>query len=111
MVISFNDRWADACATLTVGDGDTIKCGGQNMPLLGKRSLGFGIDTPEMYAKWMKERKLSVGAKESPKETAGGARPESDLQRRRPAHAAQRESRAMKATVNSFHRRLKLSER
>lgn len=54
------------CATLTAVDGDTVKCDGQNLRLLGE---GFpfvsGIDTPEIgsHAKCMKERKLALLAK------------------------------------------------
>lgn len=37
------------CASLTVVDGDTVKCDGQNMRLLGA-GVPFvsGIDTPEI---------------------------------------------------------------
>lgn len=54
------------CATLTAVDGDTIKCDGQNMRLLGE-GVPFvsGIDTPEIgsHAKCIKERKLALIAK------------------------------------------------
>lgn len=54
------------CASLTVVDGDTVKCAGQNMRLLGE-GVPFvsGIDTPEIgsHAKCMKERKLALIAK------------------------------------------------
>ncbi|MGO8463199.1 thermonuclease family protein [Rhizobium leguminosarum] len=54
------------CASLTVVDGDTVKCDGQNMRLLGE-GVPFvsGIDTPEIgsHAKCMKERKLALIAK------------------------------------------------
>ncbi|MBY5533058.1 thermonuclease family protein [Rhizobium leguminosarum] len=54
------------CASLTVVDGDTVKCDGQNMRLLGE-GIPFvsGIDTPEIgsHAKCMKERKLALIAK------------------------------------------------
>lgn len=51
------------CASLTVVDGDTVKCDGQNMRLLGEGVSG--IDTPEIGspAKCMKERKLALIAK------------------------------------------------
>ncbi|WP_409566593.1 hypothetical protein [Rhizobium leguminosarum] len=45
------------CASLTVVDGDTVKCDGQNM----REGIPFvsGIDTPEIgsHAKCIKERK------------------------------------------------------
>ncbi|MEH7879846.1 MULTISPECIES: thermonuclease family protein [Rhizobium] len=51
------------CASLTVVDGDTVKCDGQNMRLLGE-GVPFvsGIDTPEIgsHAKCIKERKLAL---------------------------------------------------
>ncbi|MBY2996730.1 thermonuclease family protein [Rhizobium leguminosarum] len=54
------------CASLSVVDGDTVKCDGQNMRLLGE-GVPFvsGIDTPEIgsHAKCMKERKLALIAK------------------------------------------------
>ncbi|TBZ86139.1 thermonuclease family protein [Rhizobium leguminosarum bv. viciae] len=54
------------CASLTVVDGDTVKCDGQNMRLLGE-GVPFvsGIDTPEIgsHAKCLKERKLALIAK------------------------------------------------
>ncbi|MBX4941005.1 thermonuclease family protein [Rhizobium binae] len=54
------------CASLTAVDGDTVKCDGQNMRLLGE-GVPFvsGIDTPEIgsHAKCMKERKLALIAK------------------------------------------------
>lgn len=54
------------CASLTVVDGDTVKCDGQNMRLLVE---GFpfvsGIDTPEIgsHAECRKELKLALIAK------------------------------------------------
>ncbi|WP_434712836.1 thermonuclease family protein [Rhizobium sp. YTUHZ045] len=54
------------CASLTAVDGDTVKCDGQNMRLLGEGvSFVSGIDTPEMgsHAKCIKERKLALIAK------------------------------------------------
>ncbi|MBX5017521.1 thermonuclease family protein [Rhizobium lentis] len=54
------------CASLTAVDGDTVKCDGQNMRLLGE-GVPFvsGIDTPEIgsHAKCIKERKLALIAK------------------------------------------------
>ncbi|AIC25728.1 nuclease SNase-like protein [Rhizobium etli bv. mimosae str. IE4771] len=54
------------CASLTAVDGDTVRCDGQNMRLLGE-GVPFvsGIDTPEIgsHAKCMKERKLALIAK------------------------------------------------
>lgn len=51
---------------MTVVDGDTVKCDGQNMRLLGE-GVPFvsGIDTPEIgsHAKCVKERKLAPIAK------------------------------------------------
>ncbi|TBA43660.1 thermonuclease family protein [Rhizobium ruizarguesonis] len=54
------------CATLTAVDGDTVRCDGQLMRLLGG-GVPFvsGIDTPEIgsHAKCLKERKLALIAK------------------------------------------------
>jgi endonuclease YncB( thermonuclease family) len=54
------------CASLTAVDGDTVKCDGQNMRLLGE-GVPFvsGIDTPEIgrHAKCTRERKLALIAK------------------------------------------------
>lgn len=54
------------CASLTAVDGDTVKCDGQNMRLLGE-GVPFvsGIDTPEigLHAKCITERKLALIAK------------------------------------------------
>jgi endonuclease YncB( thermonuclease family) len=59
------------CASLTVVDGDTVKCDGQNMRLLGE-GVPFisGIDTPEIgsHAKCIRERKLALIAKRRLKE-------------------------------------------
>ncbi|MCK8779107.1 thermonuclease family protein [Rhizobium sp. NTR19] len=55
------------CASLLVVDGDTIKCDGQNMRLLGGGTpFVSGIDTPEIgsHAKCEKERKLALLAKQ-----------------------------------------------
>ncbi|MBB4191796.1 endonuclease YncB(thermonuclease family) [Rhizobium aethiopicum] len=54
------------CASLTAVDGDTVKCDGQNMRLLGEGiPYVSGIDTPEIgsHAKCLKERKLALIAK------------------------------------------------
>lgn len=54
------------CAVLTAVDGDTVKCDGQNMRLLGGGTVDVrGIDTPEIgsHAKCLKERKLALIAK------------------------------------------------
>lgn len=48
------------CAALSVVDGDTIKCDGQNMRLLGEGVVNVrGVDTPEVGrgAKCSKERR------------------------------------------------------
>jgi endonuclease YncB( thermonuclease family) len=54
------------CANLSAVDGDTVRCDGQLMRLLGK-GVPFvsGIDTPEIgsHAKCVKERKLALIAK------------------------------------------------
>ena len=54
------------CASLLAVDGDTVKCDGENMRLLGQ-GVPFvsGIDTPETgsRAKCEKERKLALLAK------------------------------------------------
>jgi endonuclease YncB( thermonuclease family) len=59
------------CASLIAVDGDTVKCDGQNMRLLGE-GVPFvsGVDTPEIgsHAKCMKERKLALLAKARLKE-------------------------------------------
>ncbi|MFK0330728.1 thermonuclease family protein [Rhizobium sp. NPDC090275] len=54
------------CASLTVVDGDTVTCDGQNLRLLGEGvPFQSGIDSPEIgsHAKCMKERKLALLAK------------------------------------------------
>ena len=54
------------CASLTAVDGDTVKCDGQLMRLLGGGiPFVWGIDTPEIgsHAKCLKERKLALIAK------------------------------------------------
>mgnify|MGYP001202547841 CR=1 FL=1 len=54
------------CASLVAVDGDTVKCDGQNMRLLGMGIVNqHGIDTPEIgsHAKCEKERKLALLAK------------------------------------------------
>lgn len=59
------------CASLTAVDGDTVKCDGQNLRLLGE-GVPFvsGVDTPEIgsHAKCDKERKLALLAKARLKE-------------------------------------------
>ena len=59
------------CTMLTAVDGDTVKCDGVNMRLLGE-GVPFvsGIDTPEIgsNAKCTKERKLALIAKARLKE-------------------------------------------
>jgi len=58
------------CVTLLVSDGDTIKCNGQLMRLLGSGIPHVvGIDTPELRTwKCEKERKLAKLAKNRLKE-------------------------------------------
>lgn len=53
------------CATLTVSDGDTLKCDGRLLRLLGEGTPHVvGIDTPELRAwKCGKERRLARLAK------------------------------------------------
>jgi endonuclease YncB( thermonuclease family) len=54
------------CASLTAVDGDTVRCDGQLMRLLGGGvPFLWGIDTPEIgsHAKCVKERKLALIAK------------------------------------------------
>ncbi|WP_309589084.1 thermonuclease family protein [Rhizobium rhizogenes] len=60
-----------ACASLVVIDGDTIKCDGQNMRLLGGGvPFKSGVDAPEMgsRAKCEYERDLALKAKARLKE-------------------------------------------
>jgi endonuclease YncB( thermonuclease family) len=60
-----------ACASLIVIDGDTIKCDGQNMRLLGGGvPFKSGVDAPEMgrRAKCEAERLLALKAKARLKE-------------------------------------------
>ncbi|MBT1159296.1 hypothetical protein J1C56_27340 [Aminobacter anthyllidis] len=54
-----------SCSTLTVVDGDTIRCNGQNMRLIGDGvPFKTGIDTPEIgRAKCERERMLGREAK------------------------------------------------
>ncbi len=54
-----------ACADLRVVDGDTIRCSGQNMRLLGDgEPYVSGVDAPEIgRAKCDQERKLGQDAK------------------------------------------------
>ncbi|TAX63366.1 thermonuclease family protein [Rhizobium ruizarguesonis] len=54
------------CASLTAVDGDTVRCDGQVMRLLGGGiPFVWGIDTPEIgsHAECLKERKLALIAK------------------------------------------------
>lgn len=54
------------CAALSVVDGDTLKCDGQNLRLLGEGVVNVrGVDTPEIgsHAKCDKERKMAQLAK------------------------------------------------
>ncbi|WP_311043620.1 thermonuclease family protein [Rhizobium lentis] len=54
------------CASLTAVDGDTVRCDGQLMRLLGGGiPFASGIDAPEIgsHAKCLKERKLALIAK------------------------------------------------
>lgn len=65
------------CASLTAVDGDTVKCDGQNMRLLGGGIVNkLGIDTPEIgsRAKCEKERKLALIAKYRLRELLEGER-------------------------------------
>jgi endonuclease YncB( thermonuclease family) len=60
-----------SCASLIVIDGDTIKCDGQNMRLLGGRvPFKSGVDAPEMgsRAKCDSERDLALKSKARLKE-------------------------------------------
>jgi micrococcal nuclease len=55
-----------SCSTLTAVDGDTIRCNGQNMRLIGDGvPFKTGIDTPETggRAKCERERMLAKAAK------------------------------------------------
>lgn len=65
------------CSALSVVDGDTIKCDGQNMRLLGEGIVDVrGIDTPELREwKCEKERKLAKLARNRLKELLKGERP------------------------------------
>lgn len=62
------------CATLTVSDGDTLKCDGQLLRLLGEGTPHVvGIDTPELRTwKCEKERRLAKLAKFRLKELVAG---------------------------------------
>lgn len=54
------------CGSLTAVDGDTVRCDGQLMRLLGEGVPYIsGIDTPEIgiHVKCLKERKLALIAK------------------------------------------------
>jgi lysophospholipid acyltransferase (LPLAT)-like uncharacterized protein len=66
--ISFNDCWGSSAHLLTVGDGDTVKCDGQNMRLLAEgASFVSGIDTPQTHAKSIKKGKLHLSPKKGQK--------------------------------------------
>lgn len=77
------------CASLTAVDGDTVKCDGKNMRLLGE-GVAFvsGVDTPVIgsHAKCVKERKLALIAegwlKELLTERASGIESSSAVARR-----------------------------
>lgn len=62
------------CASLTVVDGDTVKCDGQKLRLLGEGIVDVrGIDTPELRRwKCEKERKLAKLARFRLKELLAG---------------------------------------
>lgn len=62
------------CASLTVSDGDTLKCDGQLLRLLGEGTPGVvGIDTPELRTwKCQKERRLARLAKFRLRELVNG---------------------------------------
>ena len=62
------------CTTLTVSDGDTLKCDGQLLRLLGEGTPHVvGIDTPELRTwKCEKERRLARLAKFRLRELVSG---------------------------------------
>lgn len=65
------------CASLTATDGDTVRCDGQLMRLLGGGTVNErGIDTPEIgsHAKCVKERKLALLAKRRLRDLLKGER-------------------------------------
>jgi endonuclease YncB( thermonuclease family) len=52
------------CASLTVVDGDTVRCDGQLLRLLGEGTpFVSGIDTPEMRGHCEREKELARRAK------------------------------------------------
>ncbi|MCB5201662.1 thermonuclease family protein [Neorhizobium sp. T786] len=65
------------CATLSVSDGDTLKCDGQLLRLLGSGVVNeVGIDTPELRTwKCQKERRLAKLAKNRLRELLDGEEP------------------------------------
>lgn len=66
---------AIVCASLLAIDGDTIRCDGMNMRLLGSGVVNqSGIDAPEIgsHAKCIKERKLALLAKRHLQELVKG---------------------------------------
>lgn len=62
------------CATLTVIDGDTVRCDGQKLRLLGQGIVDVrGIDTPELRTwKCEKERRLARLARARLKQLLAG---------------------------------------
>ena len=53
------------CASLTAVDGDTIKCDGENMRIMGAgKPFISGVDTPELRGKCDEEKKLAREAKQ-----------------------------------------------
>ena len=62
------------CAALTVVDGDTVKCDGQKLRLLGEGIVDVrGIDTPELRTwKCEKERRLARLARARLKQLLAG---------------------------------------
>lgn len=52
------------CASLVAVDGDTIKCNGENMRLMGTgKPFVSGVDTPEIRGKCQAEKDLAQKAK------------------------------------------------
>lgn len=53
-----------SCISLSAIDGDTIRCDGENMRLLGNGVPGkSGVDAPEIHAVCARERMLGIRAK------------------------------------------------
>ncbi len=65
------------CASLTVSDGDTLRCDGQLLRLLGSGVVNeVGIDTPELRTwKCQKERRLAKLARNRLRELLDGETP------------------------------------